>query len=210
MSKIYRFSYQGHEDTGVAVVNSLHYQTDLSIFASEPSADNILSSVSSHLLTAYRACIPGNITVDSAELREELPLSDTSVPASASLNIALVGTLNMTTAALPDAMCMIVKLRSNAALRSARGYIALPSPRDRSYLSTSRAWTGVYLSAAQTLAALLDDDITLGSPFAQAGLHPVVYSRTRHDRNESPWTFQVVEAIPRTVPSWRRSRMTAP
>jgi hypothetical protein len=41
-------------------------------------------------------------------------------------------------------------------------------------------------------------------------LNPVVYSRTRHLRDTSPWTFRVTNVSVNPAPHWLRSRTTSP
>lgn len=209
MAKVYRFQYEGHWDDGVQVITGLHYQTDVPPLGSEPNAADLLAGIDGHLRTAFLAMHHSSFVVDSAELREEVDPASGAVPAAASLAVNTGGVFSGGTIALPDALCAIIKLRTDAALRSARGYMAITSPRQTANLSTSRQWTGTFLTALQNFAALLDDDISAGS-FAPTVLHPVVYSRTRRGLQLSPYTFKIVEGIVRTVPSWRRSRMTAP
>ncbi len=131
-----------------------------------------------------------------------------SVPVASSLNVNQAGT-GGTDGKLPNAVAAIIKLRSNAALRSGRGYVAMPSPLISTALNASGNWTGTFLTNLGVFAALLDDTMSLGA-ITPTILNPVVYSRTRHGRGFSPYTFQMVEAIVRNRPSWRRSRMTAP
>lgn len=208
MARVYRFSFQGHTASGTLLINSLHYQTDVAPTGSEPAASDVLAAIDAHLRTAYRAVVPSSFTIDSAELRECLASGDTNVPVAASLVINQPGTLTTSDTSLPYGMTCIVKLRSDAGIRSGRGYLALPDPLSSTFLA-SRLWGSSYFPLVQSFAALLDDTMSLGSTLPTT-LNPVVYSRTRHNRGESPFTFQMVEAIPRSTPSWRRSRMTVP
>lgn len=207
--RIYRFSYVGLSDTGVQVVNDLHYHVVPPLAGSQPDPADVLAGIDGHLRTAYRACLSLGYNVNSAELRQMVAPWESDIPVAASLNVNQAGTLAQSDTKLPVPMAAIVKLRSNAALRSGRGYLALPSPRQSTYIGNDGKWTGTFATNMQTLAALLDDVLELGS-VDPSHAYPVVYSRTRHERNESPWWFDVVEGIPRQVPSWRRSRMSAP
>lgn len=209
MSKIYRFSYFGHFDDGVQVVTGFHYKVVPPPAGSDPAAVDVLDGIDGHYRSTFVAVMDSRIMVDSAELREEVTPYSGEVPAAASKVVNTPGGLGGTGKVLPDALTMIVKLRTDAALRSARGYMALPGPSSTSYLSASRQWTGAYLTAVQAFAALLDDEIEFGAVTPSHG-RPVVYSRTRHARQLDPYTFDVVEGVPRLTPSWRRSRTTAP
>jgi len=70
-------------------------------------------------------------------------------------------------------------------------------------------WTSAFKAILGTLAALLDDDMSLGS-VDPSTLHPVVYSRTRHMRGLSPYTFKVTSATVNASEHFLRSRMTSP
>jgi hypothetical protein len=209
VARTYHFTYQGHYPEGVQVVTGLHYQTDVPLAGSEPNASDVLDGIDGKLRTAFLGCCHSTFVVDSAGLREEVTKASGAIPVAASKVVNLPGTVSSSAVSLPDALCAIIKLRSDAAARSARGYMAMPCPLAAGFLSGSKQWTGTFYTALQTFAALLDDAISAGS-FAPTILNPVVYSRTRHERGFTPYTFRIVEAIPRQDPRWRRSRTTAP
>lgn len=209
MAKVYRFSYVGHLATGVVFNTGLHYQTDVPPAGSEPAPADILTAIDGHLRTAFRACLQNGYTVDSAELREEVDLSTGDVPSAASLVVNQLGTLTGGSNILPDATTGIIKLKTDAALRSGRGYMAIPGPRNASFLADGQNFGSSWTSLLNTFAALLDDSMDLGTVLI-THLNPVVYSRTRRARGLTPYTFQVVEGIVNPRVRWRRSRTTAP
>jgi hypothetical protein len=209
MARIYRFSYIGFDAAGVEYVNSWHYQTDLpGPTADEPATGDVINAIDGKLRTAYKNCLPSTITVNSAELREEVLPHTGAIGVADSLNINQPGT-GGTDGKLPNAVTAIIKLRTDTASRSARGYVAMPSPLISTALSAAGRWTGTFAANLQTLAALFDDVMDLGL-IDVTHLNPVVYSRTRRERGFEPYTFKVVEGIVRDKPSWRRSRMSAP
>lgn len=209
MSAVYRFSYVGHLATGVVFNTGLHYQTDLAPAGSEPAPADVLAAIDGHLRTAFRAALQNGYTVDSAELREEVDLSTGAVPSAASLVVGALGTLSGGSNIAPDATCGIVKLKSNAALRSGRGYMAFPGPRNASFMADGQNWSSSWLTLLSAFAALLDDEMTLGTVLP-ATLKPVVYSKTRRARGLTPYTFEVSEAVASPRIRWRRSRTTSP
>lgn len=210
--KIWRCSYVGHFASGAEFVNDLYYQTDLDVLEEEPSAANVGDAVNDHLKTAYKACIPASSLVNSLEVREEVdPLDPSLVPEAASIIINEAGTLSVADQNLPDAATLIVTKRTDAATRSGRGYIAMPSPKGVAQLTTSNRWNtgGLYFGAVTTFSALLDDDVETGG-VGSVTCHPVVYSRTRAKNALTPVTFRITSALPRPEVRWRRTRTTAP
>jgi hypothetical protein len=205
--KVWRLVFKSITPAGVVCINHLHYQTDQDIGAGEPGASQILTRLDTELRTLYKAALAEEDTLTALELREEVRPPAVPSP-GADVAVGQAGTLVTSTNDLPDGMCLIIAKKTGIPSRSARGYLALPSPRSSAHLSSSRLWASTYLSAAQALAAKLDDSYDLGSP--NGSLHPVVYSRTRHLAGESTYTFAVTSALARDVPHWRRSRMTAP
>jgi len=193
------------------MVNDLHFQTDVATLGEEPPANDVLDSFDTHFTTAYRACIPASSTLDSLEAREEVTPGSGSVPISGSKVKGVAGTLAAANQNLPDAATLILKLRTEAAIRSGRGYLAMPSPKDVGFLTTNGRWltSGAFWTAIQAFAALMDDSFSTAGAFP-ANLNPVIYSRTRAARSEDPHAFRVVEGVPSTPVRWRRSRTTTP
>jgi hypothetical protein len=83
-----------------------------------------------------------------------------------------------------------------------------PSPRLADRVS-GNVWDGTMLAALNAFCALLDDQLELGTLII-TDLNPVVYSKTRHQRSEDPFTFRVTGATPNAKVHWLRSRMTTP
>lgn len=212
VATVYRCSYVSYDGAGTQYVNTFHVQTDLnSPDDDEPDISDVAGAVDSHLRVKYLAVVPTSLTLSSLETREELPKGSPDIPSAFSIAINTAGTLVNANSFLPVAQATIISIRSTAAIRSGRGYIALPSPRDSTYMASGGllASTGTYWTALGQLAALLDDTLTIGT-ISPVSVHFVVYSRTRHQRGESPYTFHVTEAVPKRAPRWRRSRTTSP
>jgi hypothetical protein len=84
----------------------------------------------------------------------------------------------------------------------------MPSPQWAQYVSYD-SFNGALLTAGDAFCALLDDVLTLGT-LTPTDLRPVVYSRTRRQRSEDPFTFALTGATFNRTPHWLRSRMTTP
>lgn len=206
--KVWRLVFESVTPGGVVCINHLHFQTDGEVGATEPTASALLTRLDTEFRTLYRAALAEEDTLRSLALREEVRGSDVPAP-GADVAVNLLGTLATSVNDLPDAMCLIISKKTGIPLRSARGYLALPSPRSSGHLDSTRSWWGGYLTAATALAAKLDDSYDVGT-FPDVTLNPVVYSRTRHEAGRDDFTFKITTAIARPTPHWRRSRMTAP
>lgn len=206
--KVWRLVFESITPSGVVCINHLHFQTDGEVGATEPTASSLLTRLDTEFRGLYRAALAEEDTLRSLALREEVRGSDVPAP-GADVNVGLAGLLATSTNDLPDAMCLVISKKTGIPLRSARGYLALPSPRSSAHLTSAREWGSTYLTAANALAAKLDDSYDVGT-FPDVMLNPVVYSRTRHNAGLSNYTFKVTAGIARTTPHWRRSRMTAP
>lgn len=206
--KVWRLVFESVTPAGVVQINHLHFQTASTIGGTEPPASDILARLDTEFRALYRAALAEEDTLRSLSLREEVRAPDVPAP-GADVSVNLAGTLVTSTNDLPDGLCLIISKKTGIPLRAARGYLALPSPRTSSYLTSSREWGSLYLTAANALAAKLDDSYDIGA-LPAVTLNPVVYSRTRHQSGADDYTFKITAGITRLTPHWRRSRMTAP
>lgn len=138
---------------------------------------------------------------------EEIPASGI-IPVEAFHVFGTAGTLSALNADLPRELVGIVNLHTGVGSRSARGYTTLPGPYSEAQL-TDHLWAGAYATAGHAFADLLKQSFDLGT-IQVAHVNPVVYSRTRRTRNQSPWTFRVTSATFNLRPHWRKSRGTSP
>lgn len=211
-NRVYKLTWVGTYADGVVTSNGLHYETQPPTLGDEPAPVDVLNKLDTELTTLYRNCLPSAITVHAITLAECLSpaeIAGGSVPHGAAKELELAGTLSPADTKIPEAIAAIIQLRTGVPLRSARGYIALPSPLGSASLTNGGLWTGSTKSAYDAFAAKLDDDYEIGT-VAVTSIVPMVYSRTRHDRGVSPWTFQVEAATLVNKARWRRSRTTAP
>jgi hypothetical protein len=206
VARIYRLQFDCVTDLGTLVMPSLHYQTDVPAGGDEPDPSDVASAVWSHLGSAFKACFSSHTTVTSVAALEEVLPPDIGVAGTHTVGEA--GTLAGSGDSTPDAMTVLVNLHTNTRSRSARGWLHMPPPRWADRLSVS-GWDGTMMTAIGAFAALLDDQLELGTLII-TDLNPVVYSKTRRQREEDPFTFRVTSATGRTAAHWLRSRMTAP
>lgn len=206
---IYKFSYHATDSEGVALVNTWHFVTQPPELGSEPAAMDVLGVLDTAYRSLYKNCLHNGITVNTAELGEELPPASLEVPKGAAINVGQNGTLAGGDGKMPTALTAIIAKRTGVPRRWARGYVAIPGPRSSGQLSGSQLWTSSFLTALNALAAIFDDDYEVGT-VSVTSVIPVVYSRTQAAKGATqPWA-QIEAGTVRLKPSWRRSRMTAP
>lgn len=206
MSRVYRAVIRGSYGDGTLVQPSLHYQTDLLIGQNEPDPSDVAGEIWAHIGANVLATWPALVTV------HELVVSEMVLPPAIGVagvhTVEQPGTLPVSAEDLPRELVGIINLHTETSSRSARGYITLPGPGAELYTS-AREWTQGYFTNATGLATLLDDSLTIGA-VNPSDIHPVVYSRKRHQANTPPYTFRVSSATFNHRPKWRRSRGTTP
>jgi len=215
VSKIWHFTIEGVNTwTGAEWKCGVHYQTDVPIAGSEPSAAAILDHImdhyssSGHNLSKWTGAFPSSSTFTRCAVRERLESTDTSPPEVAEESVALSGSIASSGSdILPGALAVWLKFTTNVALRSARGGTHTQGSALPGDLSTGGLWqTGTtFWTAQNTLAASILDKID--NVFDTTGdINPGVYSQTRRDRGQSHfWELTGVE--PQQQIRWLRSRM---
>jgi hypothetical protein len=206
MSRIYRATLRCHASDGTLFEPSLHYQTDVALAGSEPDPQDVANAIDTKLQAALRAILP------ATGVYEELILAEQVIPPDIGVGAVTVngssGNLVATDGNTPHGLVPIINLHTGVSSRNARGHIAGPSPGSALF-SSGRKWSTSYLALLTTFAALLDDTMSLGA-INPTILNPVVYSRTRRLRDQSPWTFKVLSASVNPTPHWLRSRQSSP
>lgn len=209
MAKVWKCNYVWRHLT-MHGVTGFHYQTDRELVIEEPSGDDVADEVHDKLTTAFRGCCLPAITVEELNVRsEEIPGG--AIPSTGQHTINLAGTLGgANDGRLDPQMYPLIARKTEAATRSARGWCAMPPILNSAAMGSDGliAPSGFLGLALNVFAALLDDE----APHTVAGVEtwrllPVVYSRTRRIRGQSPYTFRVSSGLPRIRPHWLRSRV---
>lgn len=215
MSKIWRFELTSLDTTSGAEGQShLHYQTNVGVLGSEPSANTMLDKVLSHFSgAAHNMSVWQGVMRNSTKLTEARIVEEVT-PGSADLGDVAVETLSVvgTRGAiggdhLPPEACLWFGYRTGVASRSARGGTHLPSIIDASELNSSGRWDTGYVNAVAVIA-LADSikDVINDIDASGTDLVPGVYSRTRRGRSESPYFFQLTSVTRSDVVRWLRRR----
>lgn len=207
MSRIYRCTVKAHFSSGILVEPSVHYQTDLSLGGDEPDPDDVATGIWDHIGSAWLNTAASGLHFDELIVAEQVV--PPALGAAGSHTIDTGGTSSLTSGDdMPTGIVAIVNVHTNTRSRNSRGHFCL-SPPAVSGVHAAQGWTSGYTTAVNSLCALLDDVITIGS-IITTDLRPVVYSRTRHLNNTAPWTFPVSSATLNPTCHWLRSRMTSP
>jgi hypothetical protein len=206
VARIYRTSILAHHGDGTQCVTTLHYQTDLAPLGDEPDPNDVASGVWTLLGTAYKNVCRTDVTIDTVVCAEETLPPAIGVSGAHTVNTA--GLWAPGTANSPHGLVPVLNLHTGTRSRSARGWTHLPGNlSNTTYLIDT--WTATVKGYYDALAALLDDTFTLGTVPATT-VRPVVYSRTRHKRAETPYTFNVTSGTTNPKVKWLRSRMSNP
>lgn len=207
MSRVYRCTFMATYADGTLVEPSLHYQSDLPPLGDEPDPDDVASGLYGLLGADYLQTLPPGVTLHDLVCTEQVIAP--AIGVQGSHHVGLPGTGTAGAEDLPRELVPILNLRTDTVSRSARGHIFLCSPGDKTKL-VARDWQQAYIDAVYApFAAKLSSSYDLGA-VTPTHMHPVIYSRTRHQRSEDPYTFQVVSAALKVRPTWLRSRATTP
>lgn len=219
MANIWRFTIGGTDSSGQQEWNStMHYQTALATGADEPSASDVLDQIIEHYgagaagtgMERWRATFAPPVKLRFARVYQELDPTSTDLPETADHAFLLDGSAATGTYLEPFAICPWVKFTTGIGSRSARGGTHL-APAIPSYVLTSGGLfdtTTSWWSACVSLAGYQLDvlDAVFPSTFGAGDLKPVIYSRTRRGRGETPFTFALTGATPSPVPRFLRRR----
>lgn len=206
MARTYRATFECVFSGGILIEPSLHYQTDVPTGGDEPDPSDVASGIWTSVGTVFRA-----ITSDYIQIND-LVVTEQTIPPALGVagvhHVGLPGLLAHGGNDLPTGLCPVVNIHSGTRSRSARGWMHPGPPVDHPNCDGNQ-WATTYQTLLDNFAAQLNATFSLGSLFPTT-VNPVVYSRTRHLRLETPYTFQVTGATANKTPKWLRSRMTTP
>lgn len=207
MARTYRCTLQAHYSDGTLVEPSLHYQTDLPDLGDEPDPSDVATGIWGHLGAEWQESCPTYVHIDSLVVTEMVVPPLIGVGGEHVVNAD--GTGSAGAEDLPRELVPLVNVHTDTRSRSARGNLRLAGVGDKSKI-IARTFQAAYVTAVYTpFINKIPDEIDLGS-LVITRLNPVVYSRTRHLRGETPYTFRVVGASLNPKPKWLRSRGTSP
>lgn len=222
MAKVWRAEFGGHNTVdSLEWMFTMHYQTDMGTGSGEPSASRVLEEILDHYgttatnINTITGAVQASNVFTFARVREETEPGSGDLPEQAGQTLAAPGLLTFSGSdRLPTELCMWMKLITAVSSRSSRGGFHLPPAVYPPYLNASGFWDAATISAApfSTLADAVKDtlDDVFGEEIGNGSLRPIIYSRTRRARGQSPWTFNVTDADIDGHTRWLRRRGTAP
>ena len=215
MATVWRFELTSLDTTsGKDGLTHVHYQTDVPVASSEPSAatvlDQILQHYSStgHNMSDWQGIMRNSTKLTKARVIEEVTPNSGELADTAEEALNVVGTRGTISGDhLPNEMCFWLAFKSDVASRSARGGTHLPSIIDASELNSIGEWDTGYVNATAMTSLINKIKDDLNDVFASTGdILPIIYSRTRRARSQSPYTFDLKSIVPSSKPRWLRRR----
>lgn len=202
---VYKSTWKSTLAGGQAIANTMHHSANDSFGSDLPSVSEVNSAVVSHFKTAYKAMLASTATLDAVVTRQELAPGTEDVPEEAATSISEAGTLTVTNTHCPPEMCALIRIHTNAAVRSGHGWMFCPPHFSDAQLDTGGLFLvgGGYWIAVLAYAALLDDTLSIS---LSADAEPAIYSRTRRAQGHDNYYFGIQSATPDRHPHWLRSR----
>lgn len=218
MAKVWRYSVIFTEGlNGALCIANVHYQTDVPLVGSEPSADEVLEQIDQHYSSTgrnvlkWRNVADNNTELVETRVYEEVDPGSGDAPEGASFVHNLAGTTgSYTTDVLPPEMCAYISLRTGKLGRSFRGGTHTPPithPSDLDGNGKLQSGTGFFIGCQDLRDAIIDK---LEDVFSTTGdINPIIYSRTRRSRGLS-FAEELSGGLVRTNPRWIRRRTSVP
>jgi len=213
VANVWRFTVEGKLYNGDLWEWNLHYQTDVPLAGSEPSAETVLTQLAQHYsstgenLQKISVLMASNCTIDRLRVFQRVATWDGEVPEATVRDYAIAGAASVGSDVLPPALCPWIKCTTAKAGRSFRGGFHLCNPVNVDLLDGTGRWqTGTtWKTNADALAVLVYD--VLEDVFSTTGdIIPVIYSETRH-RAGLDQTEKITNAQLSLSPRWLRRRM---
>ena len=193
---------------------SLHYQTNVGVGGSEPSAATMLDKIDSHFsssghnLSKFTACLDGATALTRTSVYQRLTPGDTDAPGQAANSYSLGGSLTASSDRLPAGIATWLNMRTAKVGRSFRGGTHWPGSFQSADLDANGFWqTGTtFQSVLGTLAAAIVDVIN-DIDASGTDLNPIIYSLAR-DRRGDDASEQITSCTISLKPRFVRKRMT--
>lgn len=208
MARVYKTTFMCHDGGGILYQPGLHYQTDLSAGGSEPDPDDVANAIWGQVGIPFQQATATAIFCDELVVTEQV--LKPAIGVGGAHPVASGGLLALGDTKLPGAMSALLSWHTNVHSRSARGHTFMPNPFNSLDLAANGVWSTTFLAQLQGFANACLGHFTVGSAPFETTIRPIVYSRTRHVRGETPFTFEVSGVTVRSQPHWLRSRTTAP
>lgn len=212
---LFRVNYIARRGT-LDIVNTLHFLTkDETWLVGDGSDDpgEVLDHVDTGVTDKMTPLYDTSTVLDRITcVQVANPHVPSQVPTGAEKTKNVAGTRTLADENLPHELCGLLALKSDVSGRFARGRMfvapveATNALSVEGFLDTSNYWVRM-----QDLATRLEGLKLHTSPWQlefwdEWSAKLVIYSRTRHLQNITPFTFPVTKVVPRNHPSFLRSR----
>jgi len=200
-----RVAFNAHNSSsGALITNVVHVEVDT--LSSPPNWGSIAGDINTWLGTQWRNILTTHDVFDS------IVVTDEDYPGSTLgqgvVSLAAVGTRTTSDTDLSPGLCAIGTFKSSVAKRYARGHVFFPPAYNSGEMIAGGLWS--FTSSYTIACAAWHDQYRAGHTSGSSGYVPIIYSRTRQKRGESPFTFPIVAGIVRQGQFFLRSRTTAP
>jgi hypothetical protein len=212
MATVWRCAYESVRG-GALIVNTFHQVWRDDVGGTSPaSADQVRDALDTALTTKYKAIMPSDATVQGLAIVEEVDPAGTAVPQSSYKSINAAGSRTPTSLNLSPAVCILVSIKTNAAVRSGHGRMWMPPALGHDTIQAPNTWTtsNAYYTAVTAFMNELNSNHTISVGLTNGHLATVIYSRTRRERGDSNYYFDMTGYAIRSDQRFLRSRLTAP
>ena len=200
-----RAAFEGsNPGTGILIANVFHIEVDA--LTSPVDWDSVATDVYTWLGTLWTNCMTTSDTL------HRIVVTDEDYPGS-SLgqgvhSVEQSGARTTTDMKVNSSVCALASWKTNTAKRYARGHTFMPPAWDSAAVQPTNQLvpTNQYFISVGNFASAYQAGHSAGS----TSYVPIVYSRTRVKRGETPFTFPIVAHQVSTLQHVLRSRLTAP
>lgn len=193
---------------GTLIEPGLHYQTDLSAGGSEPDPDDVANAIWGHVGINFQQAMPASVTIDELVVVEQV--LKPAIGVAGAHAVAAPGLLPTGDNSVPIEEVPLIAWHTGTRSRSARGHTFMASPLNGGDKVPGGNWGTTFLAQLQAFANACITIFAVGTPPFETTIRPVVYSRTRHERGQTPFTFNLTGTTVRPHPTWLRSRGNIP
>jgi len=210
-SKLWKVAYRARLGTGATCDSIFHAVDGTEALESSSSAHEVADAVDARLSSFYLSVLDVNASLLDITATEVVTPGSGDVPAQYAKTKNSAGLRTAGDNELPNELCALIQLRTDAAVRGAHGWTFAPPAKNSSALASGGVFSTshAYYTGTNDLGQRLQDNWSTGTVI----IHDwefVIYSRTRHARGLDNYWFSIIGFNVPTKPHWLRSRGTTP
>lgn len=204
--KVVRVVMKAHAGTDVNV-NVLHYDfQDDTVTGGENSGQSLADYFRDNVKGSYAGLFSAGWTIDPVVVEQEIDPLDIHAPREAwQSGTASAGTRLPTTDNLPNAMCVLIPLKTDRRGRRYNGRMFVSGePHEGDQVGGN--WTSVWLNTVQAFVDTIPRQPDVSSGPSTSTARWSVFSRTQRLQNKDPYMTAVSSALVQPRVHWLRSR----